>query len=70
LHRHWLAYYAIKFIIRIVTRSRLARYDGPLSVLKGFKRKELENLLQQAGIKNYNIRWMWAFRWQIILYKS
>jgi 2-polyprenyl-3-methyl-5-hydroxy-6-metoxy-1,4-benzoquinol methylase len=70
LHRHWLAYYAIKFITRIVTRSRLARYDGPLSVLKGFKRKELENLLQQAGIKNYNIRWMWAFRWQIILYKS
>ncbi|MEX8549353.1 MAG: methyltransferase domain-containing protein [Mucilaginibacter sp.] len=70
LHRHWFAYYAIKIITRIVTRSRLARYDGPLSVLRGFKRKELESLLQQAGIKNYNIKWMWAFRWRIILYKS
>lgn len=70
LHRHWFAYYAIKTITHIITRSRLARYDGPLSVLKGFKRKELESLLQKAGIKNYNIKWMWAFRWRIILYKS
>lgn len=70
LHRHWFAYYAIKIITRIVTRSRLARFDGPLSVLKGFKRKELESLLQKAGVKNYDIRWMWAFRWRIILYKS
>lgn len=70
LHRHWVAYYAIKMITRIVTRSRLARYDGPLSVLRGFKRKELEQILQKAGIKKYKIRWMWAFRWQIILYKS
>lgn len=70
LHRHWFAYYAIKIITRIATHSRLARYDGPLSVLKGFKRKELESLLQKADIKNYNIQWMWAFRWRIILYKS
>ncbi|MGI4019877.1 MAG: methyltransferase domain-containing protein [Janthinobacterium lividum] len=70
LHRHWLAYYGIKLITRIITKSRLARNDGPLSVLKGFKRKELETLLQKAGINNYKIRWMWAFRWQIILYKS
>lgn len=70
LHRHWLAYYGIKLITRTITKSRLARNDGPLSVLKGFKRKELETLIQKAGIKNYRIRWMWAFRWQIILYKS
>lgn len=70
LHRHWLAYYAIKLITRIITKSRLARNDGPLSVLKGFKRKELEVLLQKAGIEKYKIEWMWAFRWQIILYKS
>ncbi len=70
LHRHWFAYYAIKLITRIITRSRLARYDGPLSVLKGFKRKELEGLLRKADIRKYKIKWMWAFRWQIILYKS
>lgn len=70
LHRHWLPYYTIKLITKLLTNSRLAQNDGPLSVLKGFKRKELELLLQKAGIKNYTIKWMWAFRWQIILYKN
>lgn len=70
LHRHWLAYYSIKLITRIITKSRLARNDGPLSVLKGFKKRELEALLQKAGISNYTIRWRWAFRWQIVLYKN
>lgn len=70
LHRHWIPYYAVKLITKWFTNSRLAQNDGPLSVLKGFKRKELEVLLQKAGIKNYTIRWMWAFRWQIILYKT
>jgi len=69
LHRHWLPYYVIKILTKL-TNSRLAQYDGPLSVLKGFKRKELETLLQKAGINNYSIRWKWAFRWQIILYKN
>lgn len=70
LHRHWLPYYAIKLITKLLTNSCLAQNDGPLSVLKGFKRKELKFLLQKAGIKNYTIMWMWAFRWQIILYKD
>lgn len=70
LHRHWLAYFAIKLITKIITSSRLARNDGPLSVLKGFKKKELETLLQKAGVKTYTIRWRWAFRWQIVLYKN
>ncbi len=69
LHRHWLPYYVIKILTKL-TDSKLAQYDGPLSVLKGFKRKELEVLLKKAGISNYSIRWKWAFRWQIILYKS
>lgn len=69
LHRHWLPYFVVKIITKL-TNSRLAQYDGPLSVLKGFKRKELKMLLQKAGIGNYTIRWKWAFRWQIILYKN
>lgn len=69
LHRHWLPYFVVKIITKL-TNSRLAQYDGPLSVLKGFKLKELEMLLQKAGIGNYTIRWKWAFRWQIILYKN
>ncbi|RYE20208.1 MAG: methyltransferase domain-containing protein [Sphingobacteriaceae bacterium] len=69
LHRHWLPYFVVKILTKL-TNSRLAQYDGPLSVLKGFKCRELEILLQKAGISNYSIRWKWAFRWQIILYKN
>ncbi|WP_419802194.1 methyltransferase domain-containing protein [Mucilaginibacter sp.] len=69
LHRHWLPYFVVKILTKL-TGSRLAQYDGPLSVLKGFKREELKTLLQKAGTTNYTIRWKWAFRWQIILYKT
>jgi hypothetical protein len=45
----------------------MVKYDSRLSVLKAFKRKELEQILQNAGISDYTIRWKWAFRYQIII---
>jgi 2-polyprenyl-3-methyl-5-hydroxy-6-metoxy-1,4-benzoquinol methylase len=70
LHRHWFAYYSIKYITAVFSDSRLVKNDAPLSVWRAFKRQELNYLVEQAGINNYNLRWMWAFRWQLILYKS
>jgi 2-polyprenyl-3-methyl-5-hydroxy-6-metoxy-1,4-benzoquinol methylase len=67
LHRHPLAYYIIKWLTSIFSRSYLVKHDAPLSVLRGFKKKELKNLLSGAGICNYTIRWQWAFRWLIIV---
>jgi 2-polyprenyl-3-methyl-5-hydroxy-6-metoxy-1,4-benzoquinol methylase len=67
LHRHWLAYYSIKILTKIFSRSSMVRYDAPVSVLRGFKRKELVEILQQAEIKNYSLRWKWAFRWQLVI---
>lgn len=69
LHRHWLAYYSIKYITAAFSGSRLVKYDAPLSVWRAFKRKELEHLVQQAGIREYTLKWMWAFRWQLVLEK-
>jgi 2-polyprenyl-3-methyl-5-hydroxy-6-metoxy-1,4-benzoquinol methylase len=70
LHRHWLLYYAVIFIAYTFTKSKMARFDGPLSVKRSFKKAELVNLLQQSGLTNYKITWKWAFRWQVIIYKS
>jgi 2-polyprenyl-3-methyl-5-hydroxy-6-metoxy-1,4-benzoquinol methylase len=70
LHRHWLLYYAVIFIAYTFTKSKMARFDGPLSVKRSFKKHELVNLLQQSGLTNYKIEWKWAFRWQVIIYKS
>jgi len=67
LHRHWLAYYSIKFLTKFFSKSSMVKYDAPLSVLRGFSRKELIEILQKAGIKNYTLKWKWAFRWQLII---
>ncbi len=69
LHRHWLAYYSIKYITAAFSRSHLIKNDAPLSVWRAFRRQELEQLVQQAGITKYELRWMWAFRWQLLLHK-
>ena len=68
LERNPLAYYSIKFITGIFSRSYLVKNDAPLSVARGFKKKEWKNILGQAGIKNYSIKWKWAFRY-LIVYK-
>lgn len=63
LHRHVLAYYSIKLLATAFSRSYLVKNDAPLSVLRGFSKKELMSLMQQAGLLNYSIEWKWAFRW-------
>jgi len=65
LHRNWFAYHSIKLLTAAFSRSYMVKNDAPLSVLRGFSRKELHALMQQAGIKNYSIEWKWAFRWLI-----
>lgn len=65
LHRHPLAYYSIKILTRLFSSSEYTKYDAPLSVLRGFRRKEWENLLDTAESKDamkWEIRWKWAFR--------
>jgi hypothetical protein len=69
LHRHWLAYYSIKWLTALFSKSYLVKNDAPLSVRRGFRRNEWKALLEQAGIKNYAIQWKWAFRWLIIVHK-
>jgi 2-polyprenyl-3-methyl-5-hydroxy-6-metoxy-1,4-benzoquinol methylase len=67
LHRHPLAYYFIKGLTWLWPCSYLVRNDAPVSVLRAFRRAELESLLHQAGLGPYSLRWVWAFRWQIII---
>ena len=66
LHRHWLAFYLIKYITKFFSRSYLVKNDASLSVARSFRKNEWERLLQQAGIPGYNISWQWAFRWLVL----
>ena len=69
LHRHPLAYYSIGILTQLFSKSPMVKHDSKVSVMRSFKKKELETLLEKAGAKNYTIKWMWAFRWQVIIYK-
>ncbi|MGY3089122.1 2-polyprenyl-3-methyl-5-hydroxy-6-metoxy-1,4-benzoquinol methylase [Hymenobacter sp. UYAg731] len=67
LHRHWLAYHSIKWLTRLLGGSYLVRHDAPLSVARAFRRQDWVALLARAGITRYELRWRWAFRWQVII---
>lgn len=65
LHRHRLAYYLFK-LITIPVKNKMIIEDGLTSVLRGFKRTELESLSKKLNAK-YQLKWKWAFRYQWIL---
>lgn len=67
LHRHPLAYHSIKLLTKLFSKSVMVKYDAPLSVLRGFTRCELEDILKKAGITRFTLRWKWAFRWQVVI---
>jgi 2-polyprenyl-3-methyl-5-hydroxy-6-metoxy-1,4-benzoquinol methylase len=68
LERNLIAYYAIKFLTAIFSKSYLVKNDAPLSVLRGFKKKEWLDMILKSGIKKYSVKNKWAFRHQVILY--
>lgn len=65
LHRHFLAYYSIKWLTALFSKSYLVKNDAPLSVWRGFSRKEWEDYFAKAGLPTPNLQWKWAFRWLI-----
>jgi 2-polyprenyl-3-methyl-5-hydroxy-6-metoxy-1,4-benzoquinol methylase len=70
LHRHSIAYFSIKMLTTIFSKSYLVKNDAPLSVLRGFTKNELITLLNSSTNKNYTIQWKWAFRWLVCSYNN
>jgi 2-polyprenyl-3-methyl-5-hydroxy-6-metoxy-1,4-benzoquinol methylase len=66
IHRHWLAYHSIRILTQAFSKSSMVKYDAPLSVLRAFRKNELTDVLKNAGIENFEVRWKWAFRWQVV----
>ncbi len=66
LQRSTVAYYLIKCLTKLFSKSYLIKNDAPLSVARGFHKNEWKIIFEKAGIKNYSIKWKWAFRYLII----
>lgn len=69
LHRHWFAYHSIAVLTMLFSKTYLVRYDGKLSVARSLTRREWQRVLQEAGLKHYQLNWRWAWRWQVIIPK-
>jgi len=57
LVRSWVATGSIWLLTRLLSRNRLIRHDGPLSVLKAFRPRELLSLARAAGPAGAGFRW-------------
>jgi 2-polyprenyl-3-methyl-5-hydroxy-6-metoxy-1,4-benzoquinol methylase len=68
LERNPLAYYSIGLLTRLFSRSYLVKNDAPLSVLRGFTKKEWKSVLEKSGAARYTVYNRWAFRHEVIIY--
>lgn len=67
IHRHFLAHKSINLLTSAFSKSDMVKNDAGLSVLRSFSKKELIDILKSAEIVNFRIKWMWAFRWQLVV---
>ncbi len=67
LQRSALAYRLFQLICFVFRLNKLSKEDGLISILRGFKKEELESFSTQLTGKAYQINWRWAFRYQWII---
>ncbi len=69
LQRSKLAYRLFQAVIFVFRLEPMTAQDGLISILRGFKRKDLVLFSEQLNFTKCRIRWKWAFRWQWIIHK-
>lgn len=60
--RSWGAYLGAWLDTRLLSRNRLARHDGPLSVLRSFTTREFQAMADAAGLRHVTLRHHPLFR--------
>ena len=67
LHRSKIAYYLFRVICFIFRLNDMSRDDGLISILRGFKRSDLDMYSKKLNLRKFSIRWRWAFRYQWVI---
>jgi|SRR5688572_4113983 len=62
LHRHPVSYYFYTTVGRLLFHNRLIREDGALSILRGFKPMELNDLAERSGLKQVEVLRRFPYR--------
>ena len=69
LQRSKIAYRLFQALCFVFKLNSMSREDGLISILRGFKKEELEDFSKKLKLKKYSIHWKWAFRYQWIIEK-
>lgn len=67
LHRSNVSYRLFQALCFVFGLNAMSREDGLVSILRGFKKPELEQFSKKLKLRNYSIEWKWAFRYQWII---
>jgi len=67
LHRSRIAYYLFKLYSWVFKLGPISKADGLTSILRGFKKEELQSISRKLQLKTYSIQWKWAFRYLWII---
>jgi 2-polyprenyl-3-methyl-5-hydroxy-6-metoxy-1,4-benzoquinol methylase len=70
LHRSKIAYRLFQAFCAVFINNEIARKDGLISILRGFKREELKGFAAKIPQTYHQISWKWAFRYQWIIQKE
>ncbi|WP_219838343.1 methyltransferase domain-containing protein [Paenibacillus sp. R14(2021)] len=71
IHRHWMAWAAVWLATRVLSRNRYIVNDGPLSVAKGFRKEDWQQLRHElSGTAEMLVAWRPLFRYAVILWRS
>lgn len=66
LHRHEWAVFLFR-LLTIFIPNPMVRKDGITSILRGFKKSELQDYVKQLKLQNSKIQWKWIFRYQWLI---
>ena len=67
LHRSFISYRLFQLLCFVFGLNSMSRQDGLVSILRGFKKPELEDFSKKLNLNSYSIEWKWAFRYQWII---
>lgn len=70
LHRSAISYRLFQGLCFIFRLNVISREDGLISILRGFKKKELMAFSKKLNLNKYTIDWKWAFRYQWVIQKD
>lgn len=70
LARSWWNLGAVYFASRLLSRSSVVHFDGPVSVRAAFTKAELAELALRAGLTTAEVRSQFPARWQLVWRKA